>query len=64
MTATPSRVLTQLGYPYAYGGDGNGGPPLLEELRWAAHAGEAGTVGAAEPIFPRLEIEAVESVAG
>ena len=52
------RVLAQLGYGYPYGPDGNGGPPLLDELRWGAHAGEPGRLGAAEPLFPRLETEA------
>jgi methionyl-tRNA synthetase len=55
-TSAP-RVLAQLGYEYPFGGDGNGGPPLLEELRWGAHAGEAGRLTAAEPLFPRLETE-------
>ncbi len=64
MPATPPRVLAQLGYAYPYGDDGNGGPALLEELRWGAHASESGGVGAAEPLFPRLETEAVESATG
>jgi methionyl-tRNA synthetase len=51
------RVLAQLGYDYRYGADGNGGPPLLDELRWGAHAGEPGRLGSAEPLFPRLEVE-------
>ena len=34
------------GYAYAYGADGNGGPPLLDELAWGARAGEAGRVAA------------------
>jgi methionyl-tRNA synthetase len=51
------RVLAQLGYPYPYQADGNGGPPLADELRWGAHAGEAGQLRAAEPLFPRLEVE-------
>jgi methionyl-tRNA synthetase len=55
--ATAPRVLAQLGYAYPYGEDGNGGPRLLDELRWGAHAGETGRVGAAEPLFPRLESE-------
>ena len=42
MPATAPRVLAQLGYAYPYGADGNGGPPILDELRWGAHAGEAG----------------------
>jgi methionyl-tRNA synthetase len=64
MPATAPRVLSQLGYPYPYGEDGNGGPALPEELRWGAHAGETGRVGTAEPLFPRLEPEAVESATG
>jgi methionyl-tRNA synthetase len=56
MPQTAPRVLAQLGYDYPYGPDGNGGPPLREELRWGAHTGEQGTLGKAEPLFPRLEI--------
>ncbi len=59
------RVAAQLGYAYLYGPDGNGGPPLLDELRWGAHAAEAGTLGAPEPLFPRLETEAaIDAAAG
>jgi hypothetical protein len=54
-------VLEQLGYPYLYEADGNGGPALLAELGWGAHADEAGRIGTATPLFPRLESEAVES---
>ena len=36
MPGAAPRVLAQLGYPYPYGDDGNGGPPLLDELRWGA----------------------------
>ncbi len=57
LPATAPRVLTQLGYAYPYGPDGNGGPPLLDELRWGAHAGDAGRLATAEPLFPRLETE-------
>jgi methionyl-tRNA synthetase len=62
-TAAP-RALAQLGYEYPYRPDGNmqgppaHGPALLEQLRWGAHSGEAGSVGAAEPLFPRIELEA------
>jgi hypothetical protein len=56
--------MAQLGYPYDYAGDGNGGPPLLDELVWGAHAAEAGTLGAPVPLFPRLEIESAETSAG
>jgi methionyl-tRNA synthetase len=58
------RALAQLGYEYGYAADGNGGPPLLDELAWGRHASEPGRLGAAEPLFPRLETEAVDSVAG
>src|SRR3954451_2241385 len=54
---TAPRVLAQLGYEYPYGPDGNGGPPLVDELRWGAHAAETSRLAAAEPLFPRLETE-------
>ena len=57
MPATAPRVLGQLGHGYPYGPDGNGGPPILDELAWGAHAGEAGRVAAPEPLFPRLDAE-------
>jgi methionyl-tRNA synthetase len=57
------RVLAQLGYDYPYAEDGNGGPPLLEQLRWGAWAAPDGRLGAAEPVVPRLEAEA-EAEAG
>ena len=57
MPGTAPRVLAQLGYPYPYGPDGNGGPPILDELVWGAHAGEAGQMTAPEPLFPRLDVE-------
>ena len=59
MPATAPRVLAQLGYGYPYATDGNGGPPVLDELAWGAHAAEAGRVAAPEPLFPRLETEAI-----
>ena len=57
MPATGPRVLAQLGFAFPYGPDGNGGPPILEELAWGRHAGEAGRVTAPEPLFPRLDAE-------
>jgi methionyl-tRNA synthetase len=62
-TAAP-RALAQLGYEYPYGADGNGGPALLDELRWGAHAGETGRLLTAEPLFPRLETETSTPTAG
>ena len=58
MPNTGVRVLGQLGYAFPYGPDGNGGPDLLAELTWGAHAGEPGRVTAPEPLFPRLDLEA------
>jgi methionyl-tRNA synthetase len=57
MPGLAPRVLAQLGYPYPYGDDGNGGPALLDEIRWGAHAGEGGRLAAPEPLFPRLEAD-------
>jgi methionyl-tRNA synthetase len=56
-TAAP-RALAQLGYEYGYAADGNGGPALLDDLRWGARSGEAGEVATPEPLFPRIETEA------
>jgi methionyl-tRNA synthetase len=62
MPSIPPRAFEQLGYAYGYGPDGNGGPPVLDELRWGAASGREGALGAAAPLFPRLETEvALES---
>jgi methionyl-tRNA synthetase len=61
MPATAPRVLAQLGYDYPYGPDGNGGPPLADELRWGAHASQTGRLAAPEPLFPRLDVESADS---
>jgi methionyl-tRNA synthetase len=61
LPTTAPRALAQLGFPYEYDPDGNGGPPLLEELVWGARGGEAGRVATAEPLFPRLEVEAASA---
>ena len=58
MPNSAPRVLAQLGYAYPYGTDGNGGPPLLEELAWGAHAPATGLLGEPTPLFPRLDLEA------
>ena len=58
---TAPRVLAQLGYEYPYAADGNAGPPLLDELTWGAHAGEAGRLTAPEPLFPRLDVDSEEA---
>ena len=38
LPATAPRLLAQLGHAYPYGPDGNGGPPILDELGWGVHA--------------------------
>jgi hypothetical protein len=63
MPGTAPRVFEQLGHAYAYGPDGNGGPPILAELAWGAHAAAPGRVGAPQPLFPRLETEAAAETA-
>ena len=60
MPAIAPRALAQLGYGFTYAADGNGGPPLLDELTWGCHASESGTLGTPEPLFPRLEAEIAE----
>ena len=57
LPGTAPRLLAQLGHAYPYGPDGNGGPPVLDELEWGAHAREAGRMTAPEPLFPRLDVE-------
>jgi methionyl-tRNA synthetase len=59
MPLTAPRAAAQLGIEYPYGPDGNGGPPLAELLRWGAGPA-GGELGSPEPLFPRLEVEAVE----
>jgi methionyl-tRNA synthetase len=54
---TAPRVLGQLGFAYPYAPDGNGGPPVLAELAWGAHARDSGRLSAPEPLFPRLDTE-------
>jgi methionyl-tRNA synthetase len=61
MPSIAPRALAQLGHGYAYAADGIGGPPILDALGWGAAAGEAGRLGSAAPLFPRLETEVVEA---
>jgi methionyl-tRNA synthetase len=61
MPGIAPQVLAQLGHAYPYLPDGNGGPPLLDELAWGAHAGETGRLTEPRPLFPRLETEAASA---
>jgi methionyl-tRNA synthetase len=63
MPSIAPRALEQLGYEFGYQADGNGGPPILDELRWGAAAGRAGALAAATPLFPRLETEVAAETA-
>jgi methionyl-tRNA synthetase len=58
MPGAAPRVLAQLGYSYPWDERGDGGPPLLRELAWGAHADEAGTLATPTPLFPRLDLDA------
>jgi len=57
LPGTAPRLLAQLGHAYPYGPDGTGGPPILDDLEWGAHAQETGRLTAPEPLFPRLDVE-------
>ncbi len=62
-TAAP-KILAQLGYEYMFGADGNGGPAVLPLLEWEAGFVAGGRVAAAQPLFPRIEIEVATPAAG
>jgi methionyl-tRNA synthetase len=64
MPAATPKILAQLGYRYPYAADGNGGPELLGLLEWEAGFEAGGRVATAEPLFPRIETEAVTPAAG
>ena len=53
------ELAAQLGLDFPYGPDGNGGPPLDEQLVWGA-GHRPGRIGTPRPLFPRLEVEAQE----
>jgi methionyl-tRNA synthetase len=63
MPGAAARAAAQLGVDYGYADDGNGGPPLLELLAWGALE-PGGSIGATEPLFPRLETDEAEGEAG
>jgi methionyl-tRNA synthetase len=56
MPSISPRALEQLGYTYPYAADANGGPALPGLLRWGTESGIRGTLGSAQPLFPRLEL--------
>lgn len=60
MPGMAPRVLEQLGYPYEYGADGNGGPALIERLAWGGQTAPGRVTATPSPLFPRADAEAVE----
>ncbi len=56
MPGAAARVHAQLGLDYAYGPNGDSGPPVAELFEWGA-GWASGKVGQAEILFPRVEIE-------
>ena len=61
MPTIAPRVLEQLGHPYGYEADGNGGSPVLDRLAWGADAGPGRVTDTPTPLFPRVDVEAVET---
>ncbi len=60
MPGAAQRVFDQLGLDYPYAADGNGGPVLADQARWGGDpaGGSSGArIGAAQILFPRVEIE-------
>jgi methionyl-tRNA synthetase len=61
LTVTPfmpdaaPRMLAQLGHPFPYGPDGNGGPDVSQLVAWGAGS-RSGEVSEPVPLFPRLEV--------
>ena len=56
MPGAAARAAAQLGVEYGYADDGNDGPPLKELAGWGALE-PRGSIGATEPLFPRLEVD-------
>jgi methionyl-tRNA synthetase len=64
MPAAAPRILEQLGYEYSARPDGNGGSPILPALEWSSGFAAGGKVQLAQPLFPRIEVEAATPDAG
>jgi methionyl-tRNA synthetase len=62
MPNAAETAMAQLGEAFPYEGDGNGGPPLAELVRWGGGA-QGGRIATPAPLFPRLETEAAASAA-
>jgi methionyl-tRNA synthetase len=60
MPSVARRVHEQLGVAFPYESNGSGGPPLSDLAAWGGGP-VGGQIGAAEILFPRVEIEAAGS---
>jgi methionyl-tRNA synthetase len=56
MPEAAARAAAQLGVDYGYAADGNGGPALAQLVAWGSLP-PGGRIGAAAPLFPRLELD-------
>jgi methionyl-tRNA synthetase len=61
MPSAAPRILAQLGHGWPYGPDGNGGPEILRLLEWGAVKDAGRVIDTPTPLFPRLDVEAVET---
>ena len=61
MPSMAPRILEQLGIGYGYAPDGNGRPPILEDLAWGAATAPGKVIDTPTPLFPRIESEAGET---
>jgi methionyl-tRNA synthetase len=65
MPSMAPRILEQLGYGWAYGADGNGGPAIIDLLAWGGGAADDGRVtDTPTPLFPRVEVDAADTPEG
>lgn len=56
MPRVAERVHAQLGLEFAYGADGNGGPPIAQQAAWGG-TWLSGKIGTSEILFPRVEVD-------
>ena len=61
MPQAAPRILAQLGHAWPYAADGNGGPDVLALLEWGAVKDAGRVIETPTPLFPRLDVEAVET---
>jgi methionyl-tRNA synthetase len=62
MPSISAKIWTLLGRTWPYDANGHNGPSLDEIGAWGA-LGAAGPLGAPEPLFPRLEADALDAAA-